>query len=77
MMQPFQGWLRSPCRPRVAAARQPWADIRSPFRAQRKALPNPPGTLKPEEPFFYFPLGFTNESNFKRVVLIQDHVLLV
>ena len=50
MTQPFQGWLRSPCRPRVAAAQQPWADIRSPFRAKKSALPNPPGTLKPEEP---------------------------
>ena len=38
MTQPFQGWLRSPCRPRVAA-RQPWADIRSPL-GQKSALPN-------------------------------------
>nr|VFK61285.1 MAG: hypothetical protein BECKTUN1418D_GA0071000_11486 [Candidatus Kentron sp. TUN] len=29
------------------------------------------------EYFIYFPLGFTNVSNFKSVVLIQDHVLLV
>nr|VFK58656.1 MAG: hypothetical protein BECKTUN1418D_GA0071000_10877 [Candidatus Kentron sp. TUN] len=62
--QPRWGWIFVRSLPRVAAARQPWADIRSPL-GQKSALPNPPGTLKPEEP------------NFKSVVLIQDHVLLV
>nr|VFK54791.1 MAG: hypothetical protein BECKTUN1418F_GA0071002_105517 [Candidatus Kentron sp. TUN]VFK59222.1 MAG: hypothetical protein BECKTUN1418E_GA0071001_105217 [Candidatus Kentron sp. TUN]VFK62735.1 MAG: hypothetical protein BECKTUN1418D_GA0071000_11852 [Candidatus Kentron sp. TUN] len=50
--QPRWGWIFVRSLPRVAAARQPWADIRSPFRAKKSALPNPPGTLKPEEPDF-------------------------
>nr|VFK55239.1 MAG: hypothetical protein BECKTUN1418F_GA0071002_10661 [Candidatus Kentron sp. TUN] len=37
MTQPFQGWLRSPCRPRVAL-QQPWADIRSPFVIQIRRM---------------------------------------
>nr|VFK51668.1 MAG: hypothetical protein BECKTUN1418E_GA0071001_100641 [Candidatus Kentron sp. TUN]VFK53637.1 MAG: hypothetical protein BECKTUN1418F_GA0071002_102616 [Candidatus Kentron sp. TUN] len=34
--QPRWGWIFVPSLPRVAAAQQPWADIRSPFRAQKK-----------------------------------------
>nr|VFK59284.1 MAG: hypothetical protein BECKTUN1418D_GA0071000_10991 [Candidatus Kentron sp. TUN] len=47
--QPRWGWIFVRSLPRVAAAQQPWADIRSPL-GQKSALPNPPGTLKPEEP---------------------------
>nr|VFK53025.1 MAG: hypothetical protein BECKTUN1418F_GA0071002_10161 [Candidatus Kentron sp. TUN] len=34
--QPRWGWIFVRSLPRVAAAQQPWADIRSPFRAQKK-----------------------------------------
>nr|VFK53545.1 MAG: hypothetical protein BECKTUN1418F_GA0071002_102321 [Candidatus Kentron sp. TUN] len=49
--QPRWGWIFVRSLPRVASP-QPWADIRSPFRAKKSALPNPPGTLKPEKPVF-------------------------
>ena len=47
--QPRWGWIfvRSPSQ--SSCCEQPWADIRSPL-GQKSALPNPPGTLKPEEP---------------------------
>nr|VFK63708.1 MAG: hypothetical protein BECKTUN1418D_GA0071000_12232 [Candidatus Kentron sp. TUN] len=48
--QPRWGWIFVRSLPRVAASPQPWANIRSPLWGQKSALPNPPGTLKPEEP---------------------------